>query len=268
MADLEMRGLSVSYGARRAVRDAHLSVGGGCLCALFGPNGSGKSTALKALCNLVDFSGEATVRGRSVKDIGPRGLSRMLSHVPQDCSFAYGYRAVEVVMMGGENYLSLAADRRMRRAAEECMDEMGILELRDRKITEVSGGERRLVQIARALNQRAPILLLDEPAGCLDFGNQRALWEKLLRLKQSRTIVVSSHDPNHIAWFCDQVVVMNNGEMSKTKTADRLGLDDIRKLYPGEWAVGDKNGVRCITPKFPARDSGRVAAPPEDARDA
>ena len=251
MADLEIRGLSVSYGLRKAVCGANLSVDGGCLCALFGPNGSGKSTVIKALCNLVDFSGEVVVRGRSVKTAKPLELSRLLSHVPQNHSFAYGYRAVDVVMMGGEDYLSLAAGWRMRRAAEECMDEIGILCLRDRKVTEISGGERQLVQIARALNQRAPVLLLDEPAGGLDFGNQRALWEKLRRLKRDRTIIVSTHDPNHIAWFCDFAVVMNQGKMLDKKQADQLGLDDICKLYPGEWAMADCNGVQSIVPALP-----------------
>ena len=259
MTTLEIRNLSVSYGGRAVVRNANLKVDGGCLCALFGPNGSGKSTVIKALCNLVDFSGEALIQGRSVKSAPPRELSRLLSHVPQSHSFAYGYRAVEVVMMGDKDYLSLAADRRMRRAAEKRLDEMGILPLRDRRVTELSGGEKQLVQIARALNQRAPALLLDEPTGGLDFGNQRALWEQLRRLKRNKTIIVSSHDPNHIIWFCDFVVVMNEGEMSEKKSASRLGLNDIRNLYPGEWAVAGQNASQCILPGFANRggESGR-----------
>lgn len=247
---LELRGLSVRYGSRLAVRDGNLSIDDGCLCALFGPNGAGKSAVIKALCNLVEFSGEVTVLGRPVKSAGPRELARLLSHVPQSHSFAYGYTAAEIVMMGDQNYLNFTPARRMRRAAEVRLEEMGVSHLRDRKITELSGGEKQLVQIARALNQRAPVLILDEPAGHLDFGNQRALWERLLRMKRDKIIMVSTHDPNHIAWFCDFVVVMNKGEMSEKKPARSLGLDDIRALYAGQWAIRDQDGVRCITPKL------------------
>lgn len=248
MPRLEIRDLSVFYDSHPAVRNANLRIDGGCLCALFGPNGAGKSAVLKALCNLVAFSGEVTIEGRAIKNADPRMLARMLSYVPQNHTFAYGYTAVEVVMMGDEHYLSFASTQRMRHAAETHLDTMGVAHLRDRRVTELSGGERQLVQIARALNQRAPVLFLDEPTSHLDFGNQRTLWEMLLRLRRDRIIIVSSHDPNHIAWFCDFVVVMNKGEMSEKKPADTLGLNDIRTLYPGQWTIQERDGIRCITP--------------------
>lgn len=261
MADLDVQGLSVYYESNTAICNANLSVDGSCLCALFGPNGSGKSTLIKAICNLIDFSGSVTVHEKSVKSTDPRELARLLSYVPQNQSFSYGYRVIDVVMMGDESYLSFASDRKMQRAAEECLDEMDILQMRNRKITELSGGERQLVQIARALNQRTPMLLFDEPAAYLDFGNQRILWEKLLRMKEKKTIIVSSHDPNHIAWFCDFVVVIDKGKVSEKKPASSLGLDDICKLYPGEWADCDQNGFRCITPKFPKTAHGNQDHP-------
>ncbi len=124
----------------------------------------------------------------------------------------------------------------------------------------MSGGQRQLVLIARAVAQRTPVILLDEPASGLDFHNQILIWGVLRSLAASGTAVLCcSHDPNHVAWFCDRVVVMKDGEvLAQGAPAEALTAATLERLYPGACELTTTEGAPVVLPRSVVVRNGSV----------
>ncbi len=230
---LRLINVTVRYGEYVAANAVDMEVEGNGLYGIFGPNGSGKSSIIKAVCGLAEYTGRIEICNQVASQHGPGHLSRLFAYVPQQHEFIYRYEVLEVVMMGDEGYRLSAPDSALQDAARSALIQLSAGHLASRLVTELSGGERQLVQLARALNQNTPLLILDEPFAHLDFGHQIALWRKLRGLASQKIIVITSHDPNHIMWFCDSIFVMQSGEMIKQQRS--IQLSDIEALYPGRW---------------------------------
>ena len=199
--------------ARPAVAGVTLDVPPGARLGLLGPNGSGKTTLLKLLGGvLTPSSGEVTLDGRTMRQLGRRAVARRIAMVPQDTHPAFDYTALELVLMGRHPHLGAfevetAADLTI---AEDAMKATGTSEFMGRHFSTLSGGERQRVVIASALAQQSDVLLLDEPTASLDPGFQIEIAELLLRLHRDRglSLVLSTHDLNLAASICDTLVLM------------------------------------------------------------
>ena len=110
---------------------------------------------------------------------------------------------------------------------------LGISDLASHSIRELSGGQRQLALIARALAQKTPLMILDEPTSSLDFSNQLMIWEVLREIARSGIAVIAcTHDPNHVLWFCDRVIVLNKGRiLAKGETKSVLTSDLLSRMY-------------------------------------
>jgi iron complex transport system ATP-binding protein len=216
---LRIDDLSVSYGARRVLRDVSLTVEEGEVLALIGPNGSGKSTVVRAI------SGVIPVKGGSVRTDGLDLLTapaaqraRMLAVVPQAAVLPPAFSVMETVLLGRTPYLNFLghvseADDDIARRALERVD---ALDLSERKIGELSGGEQQRVLLARALAQSTPILVLDEPTSHLDLHHQVSLLElvRTLAREDSLAVLITLHDLNLAARYADRVALLVEGRVT------------------------------------------------------
>lgn len=233
---IHFENLHFSYDAAEILRGISADLPAGDIYALFGPNGSGKTTLLKCLAGLLrPQMGDISICGSTLRRCGPREISRLLSYVPQEHPLAFPFSVHEIVLMGRTPHLGgvrgpKADDVRM---ADAAIAQVGIADLADRPYTQLSGGQRQLVMIARALAQDTPVIILDEPTSALDFKNQIHIWKILSMLKtQGKTVIVCTHDPNHVLWFCDSVLVLCQGRLLRQGDVRTVMTDTLlHQLY-------------------------------------
>lgn len=201
----------------KVLRGMSFSVRQGELLFLLGPNGSGKTTLFKCLLGFYKPSkGRVLVDGEEIRAMPVRALARKVAYIPQAHSPGFNYTALEVVLMGRAPYLKGGGfpGREDRKIALEAMDRLGITYLRDKGYAHISGGERQMVIIARALAQQSKILIMDEPTSNLDYGHQVKVLSVVKKLaKEGYTIVISSHNPEHAFLYANQVLLMKEGEL-------------------------------------------------------
>lgn len=235
---LEIRDVSFAYPGVEVLDRVGLDLPSRELCALFGPNGTGKTTLYRCLLGLLDPAPGASLRldGTELHDLSARVRAQRIAYVPQQHQPPFPYRVHEVVLMGRTPHLGgvFGPSRDDRRAADDAIATIGIDELADRSYTTLSGGQRQLVLLARALAQDAELLLLDEPTASLDFGNQLMVWRTVRRLtREGRTALICTHDPNHVLWFCDRVVVLGRSGRVEAEGPPSEVVDDalVTRLY-------------------------------------
>jgi iron complex transport system ATP-binding protein len=250
---LIVRDLHFSYGSSPVLRGVSLNAMAGEVCGLFGPNGCGKTTLFRCCLGLLQTRATIlSVDGRDVAALSPAQRARLMAYVPQEHISPFPLLVREVVMLGRTPYLGLLgrATAEDRRIVHDTMARIGLTDLADRPYDRLSGGQRQLVLIARAVAQRTPIILLDEPASGLDFHNQMLIWQVLRTLASSGTAVLCcSHDPNHVVWFCDRVVVMHAGSVvAEGHPADALGAAMLQRLYPGLCELAVAGGAPVVLP--------------------
>jgi iron complex transport system ATP-binding protein len=251
---IEVDRVSYSYAAKAAVDGVSLSIAAGEVVALLGPNGSGKTTLLKLMLGLIQpDGGEVRLAGRALAAYGAKELARRLAYVPQVHRMAFGYRVLDVVLMGRVPHKGLLvnfnkADEELARAA---LRRLSIDHLEERCYTEISGGERQLVLIARALTQGADILIMDEPVNGLDYGNQIRLFDTIAELaEQGYTFIKTTHYPDHALWVADRVVMLQQGRIiADGSSADVINRENLFHLYRADVAVCTLLGKRVCVPE-------------------
>ncbi len=240
------------YGEKRILHQVSFSVEAGAVCGLFGPNGSGKTTLIRCCSGSHPYQGTIRVNGSDISMLSPRDLAKHVSYVPQNHTPMFPFSVKEVVLMGRNPYVSQISgpsEEDLIRT-EVVLEELKIRDLADQPYTELSGGQRQLVILARALNQDTPVMLLDEPASALDFRNQIRLWRLLRQLaEKGKTILACTHDPNHICWFCDHAVVMKTGEvLTHGRPHDAISTGVMEDLYGDLCAVELLKGRMVVMP--------------------
>lgn len=206
---------SFSFGPKSIWADLDLDIYPGQAICLLGPNGCGKTTLLNCIHGVFrTLSGNIFLDGTLVHDLKISDLAKKIGYVFQDHSAPFPYPVIEVVRMGRAAHLGLfqSPSSKDTEKAEEILDSMGIIYLRDMRYTEISGGERQLVLIARSLAQEPEVILLDEPTSHLDLKNQAHILNMITRLvNKGLTVVMTSHFPDHALFFPCQVATMNHG---------------------------------------------------------
>jgi iron complex transport system ATP-binding protein len=203
-------GLSFSYGERLILDDVCMTAGEGELLSVMGPNGVGKSTLFHCILGLLPgFTGRIEVSGRDVRQLGIRDMASMVAYIPQSHYPSFNFSVFDMVLMGTTNQISSISmpGNKQRELTEAALERLGITHLRDRGYTQISGGERQLVLIARALVQQTKVLILDEPTANLDFGNQIHVMTRIQALaREGYTIIQSTHNPEQTFMFSDRVL--------------------------------------------------------------
>ena len=240
---------------RAVLEDVSFEARSGAVNAILGPNGSGKTTLFKCVAGLWRASaGEVLHEGHNVLALSERQRSRLIAVVPQDHEPPFPYSVEDVVLMGRAAHVGAlsspgAGDFKI---AEQAMETLGLERLRKKPYTQISGGERQLVLVARALTQQSPILLLDEPTSHLDFRNQLHVLTRVREIACERniTVLMTLHDPNMALLFADHVIVLDRGRTRATGAADTVITEaTLSAVYGVEVVVLHNNGTRVISPK-------------------
>jgi iron complex transport system ATP-binding protein len=204
------------HAAEAVVRDISFTVDKGTFTALLGPNGCGKTTLFKCIAGLWrPESGRVILDGHDISTLSYRKRASLLSMVPQEHVPPFPYSVCEAVLMGRAPHIPMysAPAAKDEKAAMSALDAVGISHLGSRSYTRISGGERQLVLIARALAQEAPLVLLDEPTSHLDFRNQHLVLETMHRVAAEKglTVLTTLHDPNLAASFARRIIMLRDG---------------------------------------------------------
>jgi iron complex transport system ATP-binding protein len=220
---LDVKNAEFSYNGKKSIfRNVNISIERGDVLCILGPNGTGKSTLVKCINSLLKLKGgEILLKNKNIYSIGKTELAKTIGYIPQSNGSTFAYSVLDVVLMGRAPHLSLTSvpGKNDYKIAEEALESLGILFLRDKAYTEISGGERQLVLMARALAQQPEILLLDEPTSHLDFGNQIRTLKVINELSEKGlSVIMTSHFPDHAFLSSNKVAIMNQGtimEMGK-----------------------------------------------------
>lgn len=207
--------LAVGYPGHKVGSGFELRLQPGQVLALLGPNGGGKTTLLKTLLGLLrPLGGQVELDGQPLHTLSAAARARRLAYVPQSHVGAFAFSVADLVLMGRTAHGSLFAAPSVhdRAVAQAAIERLGIAHLAARPATMISGGERQLALIARALAQEAQLMVLDEPTAALDFGNQGKVMREIRRLAdEGLGVLFTTHDPNHATRFADQALLIRRG---------------------------------------------------------
>ena len=242
--------LGYGFPRRRIGHDLSFALHAGEALAVLGPNGSGKTTLFRTLLGLLPIqAGGVTLGGRPLEQWRPRDLARTLAYVPQAHISYFPFYVRDVVLMGRTAHLGLFATpgTRDRAAVDACLDTLRITHLAGKMYTEISGGERQLVLIARALVSEARLLVMDEPTANLDFGNQALILEEIARLKAAgHGVLFCTHDPDHAMQCADRVLLIKAGTTLALGTpAAVVTAGNLHALYGVQVETGP-DGARHV----------------------
>lgn len=240
---IEVQDAGMAFGGRWIFRRISFALPSGETLAILGRNGRGKTTLLRALLGLQPWSeGGARIHGST-------------GYVPQSASVPFAYSVLDLVLTGRARHLGMfqvpgEADYRAARAALEAL---GLLGFEERQIDELSGGERQLVLIARALASECEVMILDEPTSSLDFHNQDVILSTMRRVARQSglTVVFASHYPQHAIHVADKALLMHDvddyafGEARRVMTEEALG-----RLYDIPMRKVQVAGITSLVPLF------------------
>jgi iron complex transport system ATP-binding protein len=252
---LSFEGVSAAAGSRPILRGVTLALHAGEVLTLAGPNGAGKTTLFRVASRVLRPSqGSVSLLGRPLDAFSRRELARVLAVVPQDAAIAFPFRVGEMVLMGRSPHLGpLGFETRADlERAREAMARVGIEDLADRSVLELSGGERQLVLLARALAQDPRVLLLDEPTAHLDLRHRvrvAALVRELAR--EGRSALVVSHDLGLAARSGDRIALLRRGELLALGTPrEVLTPAHLRATFEVETEIlASSDGALHVVPK-------------------
>ncbi|MGP4806331.1 ABC transporter ATP-binding protein [Agrobacterium cavarae] len=233
---LSVRSVTFGHGKKIVGSDLSLDIEEGQVVALLGANGAGKTTLFRTILGLIPpISGAILLDGTPFHSLSRRDQAIRIAYVPQAYGTTFPFTIRDIVLMGRTAHLGHfempgEVDRQI---AENALDEIGITALADRPSTEVSGGERQMALIARALAQQASIIVMDEPASSLDYGNQIRLLSRIRHMaSKGLSIILSTHNPEHARLVADRVALLHRGTLIGVGAPDVvLTAEAIKRLY-------------------------------------
>jgi iron complex transport system ATP-binding protein len=236
-ASVEISGVSFAYPRHgHHLADVSLAIYETEVCCLLGPNGAGKTTLLRCLLKLLSpHRGTIRVYGTDIGTLSARKLARLVAYVPQSTAIPFPFTALDIAIMGRTPHLAPYASPSVadRRVAFGHLERLGIDHLAGHIFSKLSGGERQLVLLARALVQEAPVLVLDEPTAALDYGNEVRLLQIVSDLARAgRSVFMITHQPAHALSYASRVVLMRDGVViANGKPADIVTSERLTDLY-------------------------------------
>ncbi|MEN6553575.1 MAG: ABC transporter ATP-binding protein [Methanobacterium sp.] len=234
---LEINHGGFSYNQKENIfNDVNLSLENGDVLCILGPNGTGKSTLIKCMNGLLKLSsGNILINNQNIHSLNKNDLAKIIGYIPQSHNSTFAFSVFDVVLMGRAPHLSLTSipGDKDYKIAEEALKSLGISHLTDKTYTEISGGERQMVLIARVLAQQPQILLLDEPTSHLDFGNQIRTLDVINKLAENGlSVIMTSHFPDHAFLSSNKVAIMNGGTIMEMGTPESVITEEnMRRAY-------------------------------------
>lgn len=231
---IKTKNINWSYNGTKVLDNVSIDIRFGTFTGILGPNGAGKTTLLKLILNLLQVEKDSIlIRGTDIKTYSRKELARIEAYVPQSVRIDFNFTVEQVVMMGRSPFLGrfeIESEKDMI-IAEWAMKETGILKLKEKLITHLSGGELQRVVIARALTQEPIILALDEPTSHLDIHHQINILSILRTLakREGLTIIAVLHDINHALEYCDNLFLLDKGKIINSGSPENVITPKVMK---------------------------------------
>lgn len=234
--EMNIKQVYFSYRHAEIIKGIDASFKGPGLHAVFGPNGSGKTTLLKCCTGiLTPRKGAIYLNNQKIQSMSCKERGINIAYVPQEHQLSFPFTVREVVLMGRTPHLGGLGNPTEKDAeyADMAIEEIGIQDIAKQPYTQLSGGQRQLVLLARAIAQDTSTVILDEPTSALDFKNQLKVFEILKKMTlYGKLVIVCTHDPNHVKWFCEQVLILKDGTVLEQGKPDKvLNQTCLEKLY-------------------------------------
>jgi iron complex transport system ATP-binding protein len=225
---VEFKDLEVNIRGRQIVRGISLETTENRMVGIIGPNGSGKSTLIKTLFSIVAYQkGEILLDGKNIRSISRKNIARQVSYIGQEMGMSFDFTVREVVEMGRYPYRS---KRKIHAVVGEALEILGIGHFFNRNIRTLSGGERKLVYLARTIAQETDTIILDEPTNHLDIKHQLLIMKYLKG--SGKTILIVIHDLHLAAKFCDKLYLINQGRVFlRGIPAEVLRRDNVKQVF-------------------------------------
>lgn len=234
---LKVRNLYCGYDGKDVIKDFNIDITRGQNVSIVGPNGCGKSTLLKAMVSLIDYKGNIFLDGKEVKSIKRKELAKKVALMSQNSQIYFPYTVYETVALGRYAHIDGVFARLSKKDEEiilNCLSNVGILDLKDKLINELSGGQLQRVYLAMVFAQEPDVILLDEPTNHLDLKCQIEILEHINKWtkENQKTVIGVLHDLNLVQMFSDDVIMLSEGYIvSKGKTKDVLSEDKLKEVY-------------------------------------
>jgi len=241
---IQVDGLSVSYDRKRVLTNVYLKLYRGNIYGVVGPNGAGKSTLFKSILGLIDITtGKVQIDGKTADKADSK-----MAYIPQRNEVDWSFPAIveDIVLMGRYPHKKLfqKLNKVDRQIADEAMEELGILNLKNRQISELSGGQQQRVFIARALCQQAEIFLFDEPFVGVDMITEEHIIKVLKRLaSEDKTLLVVHHDLSTVESYFDHCILLNQRLIAYGPTSEIFNKENIAKAYGAQLPILHKTGM-------------------------
>lgn len=207
----------------------------GRLTALIGPNGCGKTTLSKCVNKLLTHSsGQVLLKGQDLRHCTRPAIARQIGYVPQISLEAMGGTVIDFILLGRRQYLNWRLREEDLQAVMDVLEQLNITHLANRGYSELSGGQKQKVLVARALLQKPELFLFDEPTSNLDLKNQLEIMELARKIvsQQGKTAVIVVHDLNMALHYADDVILMQDGRIVEQGAPEKvLSAENIRKVY-------------------------------------
>ncbi len=233
---IEVKDLSCGYGNRMVLKEVSFTGNPGDIICILGPNGSGKSTLIKSILGLLKpFEGKILIDNEDIENWNWRKRANKISYIPQSFSSTFQYKVKDIVLMGRTSYLNLISfpSKEDENIAEEAMEKLNILHLKNKIYSQLSGGERQLVKIAQAIAQQSEIIIMDEPTNNLDFSNQIIMLKHLKEwIKKGVTVIMATHYPEHAFLYGTKALLVKDGKVVEIDNPkENLKERDLKDLY-------------------------------------
>jgi iron complex transport system ATP-binding protein len=237
MVVLSIDGIDCSYGSIKVLEDIQFAVESGKFLGILGPNGSGKTTLLRSISRVLKpKKGTILIGDKDIYKLKSLEVAKQMAVVPQDTPVTFDFTALEVVLMGRNPHMPRfkMESRKDLAIAKNSMEVTGTWQFANRPVTELSGGEKQRVIIARALTQEPQILLLDEPTTHLDICNQLEIMDLLKQLCQTKKLLIIAvfHDFNLAARYCDSLILLKDGKIVAVGESNKtLKSENVKKVF-------------------------------------
>jgi len=251
---LTVRGLSFSYGDREILHDVSFSTAPGEVLGIAGPNGCGKTTLIKCIDRIFEPGGRVEFGGKDMADLSTTEIAQLIAYVPQALTIGMAMSVFETILLGRRPYIRWSVSDADLERVSAVIAELAIQHLAFRKMTQISGGERQKVMIARAMVQDPSLLLLDEPTSALDLRHQLEVMELVRRVARDKeaSVLMAVHDLNLASRFCDRLMIMKEGRIVAMGTpSELLTRELIRDVYEVDAVISGESGYLQVIPVRP-----------------
>lgn len=230
---IKISNLSVKFGNKFALKDINLHIKKGEIINILGSNGSGKTTLLRCILDLEKFQGSIEIDGQNTANLTPKMMANLLSFVPQNHFIPYDFSVLDIVLMSRFANSFYKYSKSDIQKAEFALKKTEILHLKNEIFRKLSGGQKQLVLVARAIASNAKIILLDEPINGLDLSNQILLLDLLKDLaNDDYTVLCTTHYPEHALKIADKIAWLDKGNLIKFDTPKSvITKEQISQIY-------------------------------------